>query len=99
MYPATVFVLSALVLILLLQLNTLFGLAFFIATLVMIPTLVLHRRDVAAVLEGGDPLDPPHRTWVRAVAMVGLGASGITLGVPLFLLAVVIARLLTGPTL
>lgn len=96
MYPTAAFALSVLVLILLFQLNALLGLAFLIAVLVMIPGLVLHRREVAVRLHLSSDCEPKTRGWIRLLALVGLDATGITLGVLLLVLAVVALRLVIG---
>lgn len=90
--------LSALIFVLLLQLNGMIAVLFLIAAVIVVPALVLHRREAAAALQPArsDEAESHAMGLLRLARVVGLDTTGLTLGVLLLLLIAVLVVYLAG---
>jgi hypothetical protein len=90
MYAMMLFAVSIAICALLLQVNAFLAAAFFIAALIFIPTLMLHRRETANALECGPESEPPSRGIVRLAGSLSLDLTGVALGTLIVILCVLV---------
>lgn len=90
MYAMMLFAVSIAICALLLQMNGLLAAAFFIAALIFIPSLMLHRREAANALQCGPESEPLSRGIVRLAGSLSLDLTGVVLGTLIFVLCVLV---------
>lgn len=95
-YALIMLIVSIVVVILLLRVSTLLAILFFIAAIVTIPGLVIHRREAAHAPEIGQEAEGQRHGWMRLLAVIGLDVTGIALGVLLLIMIVLLIGLISG---
>lgn len=95
-YAVVMLIVSVVIFALLLQFSTILAVGFFIAAIVTIPGLVIHRREAAYAPEIGPDAESRGRGWMRLARIVGVDMTGIALGVLLLLLLVLLVRQISG---
>ena len=96
MYATVLFAVSLAIFLLLLRANIVLAIAFFIAALIFIPTLMLHRREAASALQCGPESEAPSQGIVRLVRSLGLDLTGVALGTLIFFLSILVIRVASG---
>jgi hypothetical protein len=79
---------SALIFFLLLQINGILALGFFLTAVVSIPALVIHRREAAYAPEIGPDAESVRWGWLRLAGLLSLDITGLALGVLLLILLI-----------
>jgi hypothetical protein len=90
-------VLSVLIFIMLLQLNGLAALLFFLTAIISVPAIIIQRRETAMMPELGpaEEGESPVRGLLRLAQVVGVDAAGVALGVLWLLFTALLALILS----
>lgn len=86
-------VISLVILALLAQINGLLAILFFLAVVLTVPALMMHRREMAAGIEYGSDAESTGQGVMRLMRMLGLDTTGIALGVLLLVLSAILIKI------
>lgn len=92
MYALVMLIVSFVIFALLLQVSVIVALVFFIAAIVTIPGLVIHRREAAYAPEIGPGGESQWHGWMRLARIIGLDMTGVALGVLILVLSLLVVR-------